>query len=71
MKVLTVEELGIATGEGVDVPLFKSEPLSLSPHTDSSILTEQQETFLRDRFSTKLEDPETGRWIRSWHADGE
>jgi hypothetical protein len=71
MKVLTVEDLGIATWEGVEVPLFTLEPSSLRPQTGSSLLTEQQETFLRDRFSTKLEDSETGEWIRSWRADGE
>jgi len=71
MRVLTAEDLGIATWEGVEVPLFTLESSSLHPQTGSSILTEQQDAFLRDRFSTKLEAPETGQWIRSWRVDGE
>ncbi|MBL8073808.1 MAG: hypothetical protein JNL29_05535 [Nitrospira sp.] len=71
MKVLTAEDLGIAAWEGVEVPVSKLELSSLCHHTGSPILTERHETFLRDRFSTKLEDPETGQWIRSWRADGE
>ncbi len=70
MKVLTAEDLGIATWEGVEVPLFTWESSSLPPQTDSPILTERQDAFLRDRFGTKLEHPQTGRWIRSWREDG-
>jgi hypothetical protein len=61
MKVLTAEDLGIATWEGIEVPVLKLEPSSLRSHAGSSILTEQQATFLCNRFSTKLEDPETGK----------
>lgn len=70
MKVLTAEDLGIAAWEGVEVPVSKLELSSLCHHIGSPILTEQQDAFLRDRFSTKLEDPETGQWICSWREDG-
>ena len=33
-------------------------------------LSSEQDTFLRDHYSTKLEDPRTGRWIRSWRTEG-
>ncbi len=32
-------------------------------------LSSEQEAFLRDRYDTKLEDPRTGRWIRSWRTE--
>ncbi len=70
MRVLTAEDLGITTWEGVEVPLFTLKSSSLHPQTGSSLLTERQDAFLRDRFSTKLEDPETGQWICSWREDG-
>jgi hypothetical protein len=37
--------------------------------TDTLGLSSEQEAFLRDRYSTKLEDPRTGRWIRSWRTE--
>ena len=70
MKVLTAEDLGIAAWESVEVPVSTLELSSLCHHIGSPILTERQETFLRDRFCTKLEDPETGQWICSWREDG-
>lgn len=70
MRVLTAEDPGITTWEGVEVPLFTLESSSLHPQTGSPILTERQDAFLRDRFSTKLENPETGQWISSWREDG-
>ncbi|MGB4070060.1 MAG: hypothetical protein WBK08_18690 [Nitrospira sp.] len=33
-------------------------------------LSPEQEAFLREHYSTKLEDPRTGRWIRSWRTEG-
>jgi hypothetical protein len=33
-------------------------------------LLSEQEAILRDRDSTKLEDPRTGRWVRSWRTEG-
>lgn len=71
MKVLTVEDLGIETLEGVETAAPELRPSNLQAHNGSSTLTEQQETFLRDRFGIKLENPQTGQWIRSWRADGE
>lgn len=38
--------------------------------THTASLSSELEQFLRDRFSTKLEDPLTWRWIRSWRNDG-
>lgn len=70
MKVLTTEDLGIETVEGVEMTTLKLEPSSSHPQTDSLALTEQHDTFLRDHFSIKLENPKTGRWIRSWRAEG-
>ncbi|MGZ9151090.1 MAG: hypothetical protein ACXW4C_09570 [Nitrospira sp.] len=33
-------------------------------------LSSKEEAFLRDRYSTNLEDPQTGRWILSWRTEG-
>lgn len=71
MKVLTVEDLGIETLEGVETTAPELRASNLQAHNGSSTLTEQQETFLCDRFGIKLENPQTGQWIRSWRADGE
>lgn len=71
MKVLTSEDLGIAAWGGIEPPMLEWEPSAPSPRTGSTILTEQQEAFLRDRFGIRLENPQTGRWIRSWRTDGE
>ncbi len=70
MRVLTAEDLGVTTWEGVEIPLFTLKSSSHHHRTSSSRLTEQHDAFLRDRFSTKLEDPETGQWISSWREDG-
>ncbi|MBL8036579.1 MAG: hypothetical protein JNN16_03665 [Nitrospira sp.] len=70
MKVLTTEDLGIATWEGIEAPMPELEPSSPRPRTDSTVLTEQQEAFLRDRFGIKLENPQTGQWIQSWRVEG-
>ncbi len=70
MKVLTAEDLGIETVEGVERAAFELEPSSSLPQEDSPTLTEQHETFLRDRFSIKLENPTTGELIRSWRTEG-
>ena len=70
MRVLTADNLDIETletGESTPPELLQSFP---RPRTVQSMLTIQQEMFLRDRFSTKLEDPRTGRWIRSWRTEG-
>ncbi len=71
MKVLTAEDLGIEILEGVhDAALQSRHPFHqlLSAH---SLPRLQQEAFIRERFGIKLEDPRTGRWIRSWCTDGE
>lgn len=70
MKVLTAEDLGIETVEGVERAALELEPSSSLPQEDSPTLTEQHETFLRDRFGIKLENPTTGEWIRSWRTEG-
>lgn len=70
MKVLTVEDLGIAVWEGIEPPMLELEPSVPRLHAGSTILTIQHETFLRDRFGIKLENPQTGQWIRSWRTDG-
>lgn len=70
MKVLTTYDLGIETVEGVETTALEPERSSPALQTGSPILTKQQETFLRDRFGIKLEHPSTGRWIRSWRAEG-
>jgi len=38
--------------------------------TPTPSLSSEREAFLRDRYSTRLEDPQTGRWIRSWRTEG-
>ncbi|MFO0699618.1 MAG: hypothetical protein U0236_10330 [Nitrospira sp.] len=70
MKVLTTADLGIDALEGVETTALEWELSSPRPHRGLSNLTEQQETFLQDRFGIKLENPHTGQWIRSWRADG-
>ncbi len=70
MKVLTAEDLGIETVEGVEMPALELGTSSLHLPADSSTLTELHDTFLRDRFGIKLENPITGEWIRSWRTDG-
>lgn len=71
MKVLTVEDLGIQTLEGVETTAPELRASSPQPLNGSSTLTEQQEAFPCDRFGIKLEHPQTGRWIPSWRTDGE
>jgi hypothetical protein len=70
MKVLTAEDLGVETVEGVETTGFDLRLSSLLPQADSSTLPEQRETFLRDRFGIKLENPITGEWICSWRTAG-
>jgi hypothetical protein len=70
MKALTAEDLGIETVEGVEMTALELGSASLHPQKDSSTLTEQHETFLRDRFGIKLENPATGEWVRSWRTEG-
>lgn len=71
MNILTTEDLEKDTTEIRDdaapnAPIVPTQ----SQHTQPT-LTEPQEAFLRDRFTTKLEDPATGQWIRSWRANGD
>lgn len=70
MNVATTEALDTDLLAPNDCPVLEA-PRSL-PRLQSvrSTLTDQQEAFLHDRFSTKLEDPRTGRWIRSWREEG-
>ena len=70
MTVLTADKLGIETLEAGEATASESLQSFPRPRTVQSMLTIQQEMFLRDRFSTKLEDPRTGRWIRSWRTEG-
>ena len=70
MNVLTTEDFEIDAPETHDRPDCETPPSSIHMQRTQPALTEQQEAFLRDRFTTKLEDPQTGRWIRSWRAEG-
>ena len=70
MRVLTADNLDIETLEAGEATALKSLQSFPRPHTVQSMLTIQQEMFLRDRYSTKLEDTRTGRWIRSWRTEG-
>ena len=38
--------------------------------TGTPCLSPKQETFLRERYSTQLEDPWIGHWIPSWRMEG-
>ena len=63
------------TEEGVSAETEESDPtasakqtqLSFPPQQDHRLTTliEQREAFIQDRFSTTLEDPITGKRIRS------
>jgi len=61
----------------LEIETLKGEPVTLNQRLPSAehqqtppTLSNQQEEFIREHFSTKLEDPQTGRWIRSWRAEG-
>ena len=57
--------------EGVaSPPVMNTISSSRDLGTRTPCLTSEQEAFLRDRYRTKLEDPRTGRWIRSWRTEG-
>lgn len=70
MRVLTADNLDIETLETGEATAPESLQSFPRPRTVQSMLTIQREMFLRDCFSTKLEDPRTGRWIRSWRIKG-
>ena len=71
MNVCITEDLSMDTTENRDDATSRtSTALDQRQHTQA-MLAEPQEAFLRDRFRTKLEDPATGQWIRSWRTNGE
>jgi hypothetical protein len=66
MKVPTSEDLGTAVVPAQ--PALYTIGIDCSPAGrlhDKPDLSPEQDAFIRDRFSTKLEDPRTGRRIRS------
>lgn len=69
MHVFTAEDLETELPEGGQATLDQRAP-SPDHQGISTTLSHQQEEFIREHFSTKLEDPQTGRWIRSWRAEG-
>ncbi len=70
MNALGTVVIGITLEDIASPPVTDtvSSPRGLGTRTSS--LTSEQEAFLRDRYSTRLEDPQTGRWIRSWRTEG-
>jgi len=68
MKAVTTEDIGIGIGTGTlaqeAVLEDRAQSSSPRPRSPQPFLTAQQDAFIRDRFSTTLEDPETGRRIR-------
>jgi hypothetical protein len=70
MNALATAEIAI-TSENLAFPPSMDticSPRDMGTRTPS--LSSEQEAFLRDRYSLKLEDPRTGRWIRSWRMEG-
>lgn len=70
MNVLATAETTLTSEDISSQPVIDTVcfPKGLDTHT--FCLSSEQETFLRERYSTKLEDPRTGRWIRSWRTEG-
>ncbi|MDH4152539.1 MAG: hypothetical protein OEV01_02005 [Nitrospira sp.] len=69
MNVLTAKGLELDTRNPHEDLVLELPPASAQPLRTEPTLTAQQEAFLQDRFTTKLEDPRTGRWIRSWRTE--
>lgn len=70
MNVFATEYLEVDTTETRDDATPKTPTAPVQPQHTQPTLSEQQDAFLRDRFTTKLEDPRTGRWIRAWREEG-
>lgn len=70
MNALATAELAITLRTSPLPPVTDTicSPRGLGTRTPS--LTSEQEALLRDRYRTKLEDPQTGHWIRSWRTEG-
>jgi len=67
MKRTTKEEVSAETEESAaSTPTKETQP-SIPSHRDSrlTLLIEQREAFIEDRFSTTLKDPVTDKRIRS------
>ncbi|MDH4087924.1 MAG: hypothetical protein OEV27_09180 [Nitrospira sp.] len=70
MKSLATAEMAI-TSEDITSPhdmdrVCSSKDLGVG----TPCLSSEHEAFLREHYSTKLEDPRTGRRIRSWLTEG-
>jgi len=67
MDVMTTEGVNTAAWNPETHDLTETKQRSLPPwqHNRLPSLAEQREAFIRDRFSTTLEDPVTGKRIRS------
>jgi hypothetical protein len=70
MNALATAELAITLRTSPLPPVTDTicSPRGLGTRTPS--LSSKEEAFLRDRYSTNLEDPQTGRWILSWRTEG-
>lgn len=64
MTALTDDDPKVTTLESRQVTDPAPQQTASPPQGIQGRLTMQQEAFIRDRFSTKLEDPRTGRRIR-------
>lgn len=70
MNTFATVELAITPEEIASLPAMDMIRSPRDSGTRTPSLSSKREAFLRDRFSTKLEDPHTGRWIRSWREKG-
>ncbi len=68
MQIFTTADLEIETLN--DEPVTQNQLPSSGDQRTPPTLSNQQEEFIREHFSTKLEDLQTGRWIRAWRAEG-
>jgi hypothetical protein len=70
MNALSATDIAITSEDTAPPPVMDTirSPRELAGLTPS--LSSEQEAFLCEHYSTKLEDPRTGRWIHSWRTEG-
>ncbi len=68
--LVTAKKIASPSEDIASPPVMDTTGSARDSGTRTPSLSSEQEAFLLDRFSIKLEDPRTGRWIRSWRAEG-
>ena len=70
MNVLATENLELVTTAIRDDATPKTPPARVQAQFTQPTLPEQQDAFLRNRFTTTLEDSLRWRWVRAWREEG-